>query len=238
MKRPRFELEDEITFAFEAAAADQVLDGIWPEKEYLNVDGVTFWRRSVTISRSVHLFLQPDVARDKSRIKVEAVGKKLRFTSDEKTYAAGRKYERTAWTAQGKQARKKLRKAGLLIGALAKERVSLHYRATTRTDGRVRERKMKASIDRMRILDGAGQPVDTLPLFHLDLEGDGAGLQADFVSSSFFRMALAPTLEPLVYNDSKWLVAAKHLAAPVAIGEMAFEEVSRLVRRGLASLDC
>lgn len=232
-----FKLEDEVAFSFDPQNIENVLDAIWPSKEYINVDGITFWRRSTTISRVIHLYVDPKNKRDKCRIKCQKIGKKISFSCDEKTYRDGKKFERTCWSLSGQKAYKQLHKSAPVIGAFAKERISLHYRAATRHGDAVQERKMKASIDRMYLLDAEAKRTGNMPIYHLDFEGDGAGLQDVFLSSDFFSRTLTGLIQPLSYEDSKWLLAAQHMDRPICLGDMPFDEITRFIKRGLAALE-
>lgn len=203
--------EDEREFLISGdKGLEDVLNLVWPASDFIDVDGMTAWRRSTRLARAVHCFPERERPDVKDRLKIFLGGKsgnRVCTQLDRKTYCDGLKTEEVVQTAESKkQSLKLLRALPPLTGALVKERATLLYHLGVPGRRNGRAYKLKVGIDRIVFFSLEDFACSRMA-YHIEFEGDGHGSEVIFCDSEFFGRSLAPKLIPLKPETSKWKIA-------------------------------
>lgn len=198
---PQMRPEEELCFFCESHNLSRLEELLWATM----IEGVGDAGRgrikTFGLKRAVHLFLRGTTEVNKERVRVWREADEVVASVQWKTFSSGQKLESRSEMIRGRDAiASLLRSRGPILAGFAKERLYAIHKFSG-------DRKLKIGLDRV-VPFSIKENAELGPEFiHLEFEGNGKGIERDFVTSPFFTSQIAPLVRPLTAADTKWKLA-------------------------------
>lgn len=205
--------EDELCFSCRAEDLPRLESALWVAELESAGDAGCSRARALGAKRAAHLFLRGTEGPRKERVRVWREGAEAVASLQWKCFFDGRKHESPSRMLRGRaEIASRLRSRGPIVAGFAKERLFAIHRFA----GARRPRDLKIGVDRVAPFSLSGAAGTDVDIVHVEFEGDGSGIEREFVASPYFAAQIGPWLRPLTAADTKWRVA-QALVGPVDV---------------------